>query len=79
MGAMNILIYNNGFSDHQQVGWEKLQGTIRNPFAFYFSIQRGFSGSIQTLPFALWIMRNLCLNGYAKNPLNWQPNDSIYG
>ena len=28
------------------------EGFIRNPFAFYFSIQRGFSGSIQTLPFA---------------------------
>jgi hypothetical protein len=31
---------------------DKLEGVIRNPFAFYFSIQRGFSGSIQTLPFA---------------------------
>ena len=29
---------------------DKLQGVIRNPFAFYFPIQRGFSGSIQTLP-----------------------------
>ena len=29
----------------------KSQGVIRNPFAFYFPIQRGFSGSIQTLPF----------------------------
>jgi len=28
---------------------DKLQGVIRNPFAFYFPIQRGFSGSIQTL------------------------------
>ena len=28
---------------------DKLQGVIRNPFAFYFPIQRGFIGSIQTL------------------------------
>ena len=28
----------------------KSQGAIRNPFAFYFPIQRGFSRSIQTLP-----------------------------
>ena len=27
-----------------------LEGFIRNPIAFYFSIQRGFSGPIQTLP-----------------------------
>ena len=26
------------------------QGVIRNPSAFYFPIQRGFSGSIHTLP-----------------------------
>jgi hypothetical protein len=32
---------------------DKLQGIIRNPFAFCFPIQRGFSGSIQTLPFEL--------------------------
>ena len=31
----------------------KLQGVIRNPFAFYFQIQRGFSGPIQTLPMRL--------------------------
>jgi hypothetical protein len=30
---------------------DKLQGVIRNPSAFYFLIQRGFSGPIQTLPF----------------------------
>ena len=28
---------------------DKLQGVIQNPFAFYFPIQRGFSGAIQTL------------------------------
>ena len=32
---------------------DKLQGVIRNPFAFYFPIKRGFSGPIQTLPSAL--------------------------
>jgi len=27
-----------------------LEGVIRNPIAFYFTTQRGFSGPIQTLP-----------------------------
>ena len=31
---------------------DKLEGVIQNPFAFYFPIQRGFSGSMLTLPFA---------------------------
>ena len=31
---------------------DELQGVIRNPFAFLFPIQWGFSGSIQTLPSA---------------------------
>ena len=35
--------------DYQQIDSDKLQGVIRNPFAFYFPIQRGFSGSVQTL------------------------------
>ena len=35
--------------DYQQIDSDKLQGVIRNPFAFYFPIQRGFSGSIQML------------------------------
>ena len=35
--------------DYQQIDSDKLQGVIRNPFAFYFPIQRVFSGSIQTL------------------------------
>ena len=30
---------------------DKLQGVILNPFAFYFPIQRGFSGPIQTLAY----------------------------
>ena len=29
---------------------EYSQGVIRKPFAFFKTIQRGFSGSIQTLP-----------------------------
>ena len=35
---------------NRQIISDKLQGAIRNPYAFYFPIQRGFSGSIQTLP-----------------------------
>ena len=35
---------------YQQIVSDKLQGVIRNPFAFYFPIQRGFSGSVGTLP-----------------------------
>ena len=29
---------------------DKLQGVIRNPFAYYSPIQKGFSGWIQTVP-----------------------------
>ena len=35
---------------HEPTDSDKLQGVIRNPFVFYFPIQRVFSGSIQTLP-----------------------------
>ena len=35
---------------HEQIVSDKLQGVIRNPFAFYFLIQGGFGGPIQTLP-----------------------------
>jgi hypothetical protein len=46
-------IYSHDVSNnHQQINSDKLQGFIRNPFAFYFPIQRGFSGTIQTLPTA---------------------------
>jgi hypothetical protein len=38
--------------DVQTIVSDKLQGVIRNPFAFYFSIQWVFGGSIQTLRFA---------------------------
>jgi hypothetical protein len=37
--------------NHQQIESDKLQGVIRNPFAFYFPIQRGFSGPVRTLPY----------------------------
>ena len=33
----------------RQIDSDELQGVIQNPFAFYFPIQRGFSGPIQTL------------------------------
>ena len=39
-------------SNNKQNNSDRLQGVIRNPFAFYFPIQRGFSGSVQTLPSA---------------------------
>ena len=39
-------------SNIKQNNSDRLQGVIQNPFAFYFPIQRGFSGSVQTLPFA---------------------------
>ena len=29
---------------------DELEGFIRNPFAFYFPIQRGFSGSYERYP-----------------------------
>ena len=45
-----------GFVIQQLINSDKLQGVIRNPFAFYFPIQRGFSGSIQTLPLH-WIIQ----------------------
>ena len=37
------------YLDRRQLDSDKLQGVIRNPFAFHFPIQRGFSGTIQTL------------------------------
>ena len=37
------------YTNCEQIHSDKLQGVIRNPFAFYFAIQRGFSGPIQTL------------------------------
>ena len=33
----------------QYIQWDEYEGFIRNPFAFYFLIQWGFSGPIQTL------------------------------
>jgi len=35
---------------HKQINSDKMEGNVRNPFAFYFLILRGFSGSCQTLP-----------------------------
>ena len=40
---------------NKQTDSDKLQGVIRNPFAFYFAIRRGFSGSIQTLAYLMWL------------------------
>ena len=37
---------------HEPTDSDKFQGVIRNPIAFYFPIQSGFSGPIQTLHFA---------------------------
>ncbi|MAH90879.1 MAG: hypothetical protein CMA11_03835 [Euryarchaeota archaeon] len=36
---------------NRQIVSDKLQGFVGKPFTFYFPIQRGFSGSIQSLPF----------------------------
>ena len=58
-GSMGILVvkhieYINAIvmigSNNQEIDSDELQGVIRNPFAFYFTIQWGFSGPIQTLP-----------------------------
>jgi len=35
--------------NNKQIVSDMSEGVIRNPFAFYFPIQRAFSGSIQTL------------------------------
>ena len=66
----NSLIFQNlslrwKYWKYQQTNSERLQGVIRNPFAFYFPIQRGFSGSIQTPPlqnpsFERGCVTNLC-------------------
>ena len=37
----------------KQIVSDELQGVTRNPFAFYFPIQRVFSGPFQTLPIEL--------------------------
>ena len=36
--------------DYQQIDSDKLQGVIRNPFVFYFPIQRALSGSNHSPP-----------------------------
>ena len=36
--------------NNKQIVSDMSEGVIRNPLAFNFPIQRGFSGSIQTLP-----------------------------
>ena len=36
--------------NNKQIVSDMSEGVIRNPFAFYFTIQRGFSGPILTLP-----------------------------
>ena len=41
-----------GFVQPEVKNSDVIIGSIRIPFAFYFPIQRGFSGSIQTLPLA---------------------------
>ena len=51
LGTSNRL--NRVYSMYQQIDSDKLEGIIRNPFAFYFPIQRGCSGPIQTLRFVL--------------------------
>jgi|MEHZ01.6.fsa_nt_MEHZ011643351.1_3 hypothetical protein len=38
--------------NNKQIVSDMSEGVIRNPLAFNFPIQRGFSGSIQTLPIA---------------------------
>ena len=43
-----LVLMNNSY--YQLTVLDKLQGFIRNPFAFYLPIQWAFSGSIQTLP-----------------------------
>ena len=57
---MNPQIFRHDFRVHRLVVWvlfleptdlDELQGVIRNPFVFYFPIQRGFSGPIQPVPF----------------------------
>ena len=63
----------------KQVVSDKLQGVIRNPFAFYFPIQRGFSGPIQTLGSVLgdWtpiVLHHNVLRGL-REPLRFHGND----
>jgi hypothetical protein len=43
------MLVQNVVQDVQYIEVKDLQGVIRKPFAFYFPIQRGFSGSVQTL------------------------------
>ncbi len=52
-------IFSSRFSDcnHALIVSDKLQGVIRNPFVFYFPKQRGFSGSIQTLPLHSYVTK----------------------
>jgi len=46
---VGMIIMNNE-QYYRPINSDKPEGVIRNPFAFYFPIQRGFSGTIKTLP-----------------------------
>ena len=64
MDAVKFLIYNKGVSDHQQVGWKKLQGVIRVPIAQVLVNQRAFSGPCQTLPYVTPVFGRGALSNY---------------
>jgi len=49
---------------------DELQGVIRNPFAFLFPIQWGFSGSIQTLPYVTPV--------FVRTPFEMEPAQLLF-
>ena len=58
--------------NNKQIVSDMSEGVIRNPFAFYFPIQRGFSGPILTLPFQqashAWVSAGYRVKSYTPNP-----------
>ena len=46
---VGMIIMNNE-QYYRPINSDKPEGVIRNPFAFYFPIQRGFSGTIKIYP-----------------------------
>ena len=49
---MNLVVFD---IEQVSIDSDKSEGSIRNPSVFYFPIQRGFSGSIQTLPLCMMV------------------------
>ena len=63
--------------NHQQINSDKLEGVIRNPFAFYFPIRRGFSRSIQSLGLHMAHRGPMCIDEMNRRVLWRLPLEEV--